>query len=57
MGNLVLAFAKLLLQVAQQFLLLALGEIQVVISEVGEFLPELPFQLMPLTFELKLVHD
>ena len=56
MGNLVLAFAKLLLQVAQQFLLLALGEIQVVISEVGEFLPELPFQLMPLTFELKLVH-
>jgi len=57
MGNLVLAFAKLFLQVAQQFLLLALCEIQVVISEVGEFLPELPFQFMPLTFELKLVHD
>ena len=41
---------------AKNFLLLALGVVHVVISEIGEFLPELAFQLMPFTFELELVY-
>ena len=56
LGDLVLAFAELLLQVAKEFLLLALGVVHVVIGEVGKFLSELPFQLIPFTFELELVH-
>ncbi len=56
LGDLVLAFAELLLQMAKQFLLLTLRVVQVIIGEVGELLPELSFQLMPFTFELELVH-
>ena len=41
---------------AKEFLLLALGVVQVVIGEIGEFLPGLPFQLMLFTFELELIH-
>ena len=55
--NLLLALAELLLQMAKQFLFLAIGVGQVVISEIGELLPELPFQFMPFTFELEFVHD
>ena len=43
LGDLVLAFTELLLQMAKKFLLLTLGVVQVVIGEVGEFLPELSF--------------
>jgi hypothetical protein len=57
LGNLLLALAELLLQMAKQFLFLAFGVGQVVVGEIGELLPELPFQLMPLTFELEFVHD
>jgi len=55
--DLVLALARLLLQMARQFLFLRFGLIQVVISKLGKLLPELAFQLMPFTFELELVHD
>ena len=41
---------------AKEFFLLAFGVVHVVIGEIGEFLPELPFQLMPFTLELELVH-
>ena len=41
---------------AKEFFLLAFGVVHVVIGEVGKFLPELPLQLMPFTFELELVH-
>jgi hypothetical protein len=56
LGDLFSAFAELLLQMAKQFLFLALGVVQIVIGEIGELLPELPFQLVPFTFELELVH-
>ena len=54
LGDLFLALAKLLLQMAKQFLFLALGVGQVVIGEISELLPELSFQLMPFTFNWSL---
>lgn len=57
LGDLLLALTELLLQMAKQFLLLALSEVQVIIRELGKLLPELPFQLMPFTLELELIHD
>jgi hypothetical protein len=41
--DLLMALAKRFLQMAQQFLMLPFGEIQVVIGKLGELLPELPF--------------
>jgi hypothetical protein len=57
LGDLFSALAELLLQMARHFLFLAIGVVQIVIGEIGELLPELPLQLVPLTFELELVHD
>ncbi|MFM7395190.1 MAG: hypothetical protein ACKO22_12710 [Cyanobium sp.] len=42
---------------AKQLLLLALGMVHTIVGEIGELLPDAPYQLMPLTFELKLIHD
>ena len=42
---------------AKQFFLLALGIVQIVISKIGKCLPEPPFSLVPITFELELIHD
>jgi hypothetical protein len=57
LGDLFSAFAELLRQMAKQFFFLALGRVQIVVGELGELLPELPFDLVPFTFELELVHD
>jgi len=43
LSDLLLALAKLLLQMAKQFLFLPFGVIQVIIGKLGELLPQLAF--------------
>jgi hypothetical protein len=42
---------------AKQLFFLALGIVHIIIGEIGELLPDLPYQLMPLAFELEFIHD
>ncbi len=41
----------------KQLFFLALGIVHIIIGKIGELLPDLPYQLMPLAFELEFIHE
>ena len=54
--NLFFGFAKALLQSAEQLIFLALGERQVIVGELAVLLLQLPFDFVPVAFDLEFSH-